>query len=224
MAFPIDQLTPDVAALFKHLECPVCLEVKADTLTICKSGHACCRGCYGAMNGNRCPTCREYVIGPVPNQPVNALAQALGIVSEAPEAPAPPPQAAAVQRPAQPADMRRRDGRSRAPLPHHLATSPAVSIVRKQVAYHLNKFNKIKIMAQVNRNLSHSEVLRLGNRLRKTLDTIGGKLQAFNRLTNGYPYPGVMPDDCGYDRFGHVDRYGGDGNVQWMDVLLSGVN
>ena len=96
--------------------------------------------------------------------------------------------------------------------------------MKTQVAYHLNAFNKIK--AQVHRNppIAVYEQFSLGRQLRKTLDAIGVKLQAFNRLTNGYPYPGAMPVDCGYDRFGHVDRYGGDGNVQWMDVLLSGVD
>ena len=89
MAFPIEQLAPDVAKLFEHLQCPVCLDICADSKMICKAGHLMCGGCLKGLRGGKCPTCRDFLIGPVPCQPINSLAQALGITPPPP--PAPPP-------------------------------------------------------------------------------------------------------------------------------------
>ena len=219
MSFPIDQLAPDVAALFKHLECPVCLDVKADTLTICKSGHVCCSGCFRAMNGNRCPTCREFVIGPVPCQPINSLAQALGIV---PEPPAPRPQAAASEDPGLrlrvPVPPRRQRANPRG-LPPHLAQSAIVKRARNQVTFYLRRFNLIK--RDVLSNRDQLRIGELGRDLNKTLEAIGTKLRAFVTVTGGYPFPGRMPEDCGYDAFGQGDHYGGDADNRWMERVLA---
>ena len=217
MAFPIDQLAPDVAALFKHLECPICLDVKADTLTICKSGHVCCKGCFHSMNGNRCPTCREFIIGPVPNQPINALAQALGIVPEPsvphPQAPAEPP---AFIVPV-PAPVRRQRANPLA-LPLYLAQSPTVRRARNQVQTYIRKFNRIKEAARDGNRLTR---ITLSRDLTKTLNTTGIKLRAFVQVTGGFPFPGRIPEDMGYDAFGQADPFGGDADIRWMEALLA---
>ena len=76
-----------MVALLDNLNCPVCLEIKADTLIVCKYGHALCKNC--AVETKRfnpsCPTCRvPFLSEPVICQPINALASALGIQHSAP--------------------------------------------------------------------------------------------------------------------------------------------
>jgi hypothetical protein len=93
--FPIDALGPDVRALFEHLECSVCLELQADMLIVCDSGHSVCKVCYdgvcnmGGSNSGKCPTCRNSTGNPRPNLAVSGVAAALGIQPRS-AAPAPP--------------------------------------------------------------------------------------------------------------------------------------
>ena len=93
MAFPIDALGPDVTALFRHLECPICLDLQSDMKILCDGGHSVCSVCYDGMmrsqylNGRKCPTCRKPVSQSRPNTAVNALVQALGIAPRTSAAP-----------------------------------------------------------------------------------------------------------------------------------------
>ena len=84
-AFPIDALGPDVAALFRHLECAVCLELQSDMVVLCESGHSVCAVCCASLQrfqqpeARKCPTCREPIVKPRPNLAVNGVVSALGI-------------------------------------------------------------------------------------------------------------------------------------------------
>lgn len=92
-AFPIDALGPDVVALFRHLECPVCLELQSDMVVLCESGHSVCAVCCASLQrfqqpeARKCPTCREPIVKPRPNLAVNGVVGALGIKPRAGVAP-----------------------------------------------------------------------------------------------------------------------------------------
>jgi len=177
MAFPIDALPPDMRALFEHLHCPVCLELKANTKTVCKQGHLLCGGCItGVMSARlpaKCPTCRQFMIGPVPCQPINALAQALGITVDDPvPAPAPAPVPAPAPAPAQ------------QPVP--VARRAAGSTTTGRIKYRVLVLRKLSPTAQ------HA-VLNRG-RITKVAVELAFELRSYRRYY-GQLYRGPFPVD-----------------------------
>ncbi len=49
------------ARLHKHLECPVCLNVRSGAILKCANDHLVCQSCYDALQPHEaktCPTCR----------------------------------------------------------------------------------------------------------------------------------------------------------------------
>ena len=70
----------------KHFSCPVCLQLRHSTRVVCYSGHILCEECLGKIRAGAgatlgwCPSCRLPLLpNPVACQPINALADALGI-------------------------------------------------------------------------------------------------------------------------------------------------
>ena len=62
-------------ALSKAMECPVCFEVCASNVIICKSGHGACQECARTLRGRPCHTCRGPLIRDfIPNRPLDGTA------------------------------------------------------------------------------------------------------------------------------------------------------
>jgi hypothetical protein len=206
MAFPIDQLPTDVAALLEHLQCPVCIEIKANTRLACEAGHALCAECVSQLKRDKrsCPTCRQaLLVKPVVCQPINTLAQALGITAPPPPllaaaAPAAPDYEAPNHAIAAPEDQRRID-----PL---VAQAQLRLRLRRGVQNWINKFehltNRLNDARRSGLNEPAKRKLRLD--LSKAVMKTSQKL-AEHAAVLGVPYDGWMPHEVfglGLDRMG----------------------